>query len=199
MSVAVDTPPTSFDLDRRTGWPEELRFLLAQYPRAVWAEHVNLGDTARFWLQIHQGFRDIGGGLEAKATEFREGLIKPEDFRRWMAPRLQTLLTHLDGHHRIEDFHFFPVFSAAEPRLATGFEVLESDHHAIHDAMNATVLSANALLTASATDNDALRRTADAYARTHDALLKRLDRHLLDEEDLIIPLILDRTEGKLGM
>jgi hypothetical protein len=195
----MDTPLPNFDLDTRAGWPAALRFLLDQYPREVWAAHVNLGDTAKFWLQIHQGFRDIGGGLEAKATEFREGLIKPDEFRRWLAPRLQTLLTHLDGHHRIEDFHFFPVFSAAEPRLATGFEVLERDHGAIHQAMDETVDRANALLAASATDDDAMRRAADAYAQSHDPLLRRLNRHLLDEEDLIIPLILERTEGKLGM
>jgi len=188
-----------FDLDLRTGWPDDLQVLLRRYPRPVWEEHVNLGETARFWLQIHDHFRELGSGLKEKAASFREGTLPAEEFRRFMRPNLSTLLTHLDGHHRIEDAHFFPRFSRAEPRLAVGFEVLERDHHGIHDAVSLTVDRANQLLQASPTDLDALRRAADDYAASHDALLKRLDRHLLDEEDLIIPLILDRGEEKLGL
>ena len=40
---------------------------------------------------------------------------------------------------------------------------------------------------------------ADAYARENEALLAMLLRHLDDEEDLIIPLILDRSEEGLGV
>ena len=49
--------------------------------------------------------------------------------------------------------------------------------------------------------NDAapLRAAGDAYAAANDALLRQLQRHLADEEDLIIPLILDRTEAGLGV
>ena len=39
----------------------------------------------------------------------------------------------------------------------------------------------------------------DRYAEANDLLLRKLKRHLEDEEDLIIPLILDRTEGELGI
>ncbi|KAB2928534.1 MAG: hypothetical protein F9K24_21850 [Leptonema illini] len=46
------------DLDRRTGWPDELRFLLNRYPRDAWPAHANLGEMARFWLGIHDGFRN---------------------------------------------------------------------------------------------------------------------------------------------
>jgi hypothetical protein len=195
----MNIPSPNFDLDTRTGWPDELRFLFDRYPREVWPDHVNLGEMAQFWLQIHDGFRDLGGAIRTKTGEFRQGLMKPEEFRNWFAPRLQTLLTHLNGHHQIEDHQFFPLFSAAEPRLARGFEVLESDHESIHAAIGRTVESANALLHASLTDADVLHRLGDAYAETNEALLARLDRHLGDEEDLIIPLILERGEGPLGM
>jgi hypothetical protein len=189
----------TLDLDARTGWPPELRLFLEQYPREIWPEHANLGAMARFWLDIHNGFRDLGGALAAKTGEFREGLVTPDAFRSWLGPRLQTLLTHLNGHHQIEDYQFFPLFTAAEPRLATGFEVLERDHEAIHETIVAVVESANELLRAPATDVDALRAAGDRYGTTGDALLKKLHRHLDDEEDLIIPLILDRTEGALGI
>ena len=125
----------NLDLDLRTGWPPELRRFLDRYPREVWPEHVNLGATARFWLEIHDGFRDLGAALGGKSGDFREGLVTPDEFRGWLAPRLQTLLTHLHGHHQIEDLRFFPLFAAAEPRLTRGFEVLERDHEAIHETI----------------------------------------------------------------
>ena len=68
------------------------------------------------------------------------------EFRAALAPRLRRFLMHLNGHHQIEDFQFFPLFAAAEPRLARGFDVLEADHEAIHRVMDEMVEAANALL-----------------------------------------------------
>jgi len=189
----------TLDLDLRAGWPDDLRVLLEKYPRAVWQGHVNLGELARFWLHIHDGFRQAGMTLARGAADFREGRMTPAEYRSWLVPRLQTFLGHLEGHHNIEDYQFFPVFSAAEPRLVRGFEVLETDHGNIHAAMQESFDSATAFLGASEADRDALIRAADRYADAGQALLKKLGRHLEDEEDLIIPLILDRGEGPLGM
>jgi hypothetical protein len=44
-----------------------------------------------------------------------------------------------------------------------------------------------------------MRACADRYSLVTDELLSGLVRHLADEEDLIIPLILDRGEDGLGM
>jgi len=150
-------------------------------------------------LQIHDGFPGLGAAIGAKTIDFREGRFPPEEFRGWLAPRLQTLLSHLHGHHQIEDYQFFPLFSAAEPRLVRGFEVLERDHAQIHETIVGVVESASALLRAAPADLDLIRRTGDAYAANGETLLRRLDRHLGDEEDLIIPLILDRGEATLGI
>ena len=46
---------------------------------------------------------------------------------------------------------------------------------------------------------DDLRIAADRYAEANEPLLKQLVHHLDEEEDLIIPLILDRGEGPLGI
>ena len=193
------SPDKSLDLETRTGWPDDLRVFLARYPREVWAEHPNLGQLARFWLAIHNGFRSYGRTLEASASDFREGRVTPDAFRRIHGPRLQTFLGHLDGHHNIEDYQFFPVFSAAEPRLITGFEVLETDHGVIHGAMDGMVEAANAFLQTPAGETDKMRYAGDAYADISERLLKLLTRHLEDEEDLIVPLILDRGEEELGL
>ncbi len=189
----------TFDLESRTGWPGELRLLADRYPRAVWPGHPNLGALARFWLDIHGGFRDLGGALTRASGDLREGRVGHDRFRAWFAPRLDMFLGHLNGHHQIEDLHYFPLFSAAEPRLSRGFAVLENDHHVIHAAMDELAEAATAFLSAPAGDADRLRASGDTYADASDRLIRVLGRHLDDEEDLIVPLILDRGEANLGM
>jgi len=186
-------------LARRSGWPENLRVLLAHFPREHWQAHANLGEMARFWLSRHAMFRELAGMIEAIEAQFREGTLAAAEFPRQFVPRLQFLLSQLGVHHQIEDLHYFPIFRAADARLARGFDVLEGDHHAIHADMAATADSANALLRALTGDADALRRCGDAYAQASGTLIKGLIRHLDDEEDLIVPLILDRGERALGV
>jgi len=77
--------------------------------------------------------------------------------------------------------------------------VLEEDHHTIHADMARTAETANALLRALADDADSARRCGDDYATASGALIGGLMRHLDDEEDLIVPLILDRGEEALGV
>ena len=185
-------------LDSRAGWPADLRLLADRYPREVWGSHANLGALAQFWLQRHDMFREIGAALTDATTAFREGTASVEDFRAWFPPRLQFFLQQLNSHHQVEDLHYFPVFQAAEARLAHGFDVLETDHNVIHAQIAATVETANAFLRAPVNDPDPLRLTGERYVETSDALLRLLTRHLADEEDLIIPLILDRGEAALG-
>jgi Hemerythrin HHE cation binding domain len=186
-------------LTSRTGWPKDLRVLIACYPREQWAGHANLGAMARFWLSRHDMFRELAAAIQTVEKQFRAGTRPAADFPRQLVPRLQFLLSQLDAHHQIEDLHYFPIFRAAEARLKRGFDVLEADHHAIHADMAQTADTANALLRALAGQTDALRRCGDDYATASGALLKGLVRHLDDEEDLIVPLILDRGECALGV
>ncbi len=187
------------ELDTRTGWPEDLRFFLEQFPREIWPGHVNLGPMAQFWLERHDMFRTLGGALQSATEQFRSGTVAADDFRGWFVPRLQFFLQQLETHHQIEDHHYFPRFRAAEKRLGKGFEVLESDHHVIHGSMVKVAGAANAFLQSGMGPGDAARLAGDRYAEASAELLQRLMRHLDDEEDLIVPLILERTERVLGV
>ena len=195
---AADTE--TLELTRRSGWPEDMRVLIARYPREQWQGHANLGEMAQFWLSRHAMFRELAGMVETIMVQFRGGTMPATDFPRQLVPRLQFLLSQLNTHHQIEDLHYFPIFRAADERLARGFDVLEGDHHAIHADMAATAETANALLRAlTASDAASLMRCGDDYAQASGALIKGLKRHLDDEEDLIVPLILDRGEEALGV
>jgi hypothetical protein len=198
MINLAKTSPAALALDTRAGWPTDLRLLIARYPREVWSGHANLGAMAQFWLQRHDMFREIGASLEDATQAFRDGTATAADFRAFFPPRLQFFLQQLNAHHQIEDLHYFPVFQAAEARLAHGFDVLEADHHLIHGQIDATVEAANGFLRTPA--NDAAATAAgERYAAANGRLLRLLAQHLGDEEDLIIPLILDRGEGPLGV
>jgi hemerythrin-like domain-containing protein len=198
MTELVRTPPAALALDTRAGWPADLRLLIDRYPRETWTGHANLGAMAQFWLSRHDMFRDIAGALEQATAAFRDGSASTQDFRAWFAPRLQFFLQQLNAHHQVEDLHFFPVFQAAEARLAHGFTVLETDHQTIHGSIDTTVEAANALLRTPVND-DAMRGAGERYAAASEVLLRQLRTHLGDEEDLIVPLILDRTEAALGV
>ena len=193
----------TLDLDIRAGLPSDLRALLSLYPRDVWMAHANLGATARFWLGRHDMFRELGAALSSGLSDHREGRVDVSTFRHWFAPRLGFFLQNLEGHHQIEDQHYFPVFQSAERSLAHGFDLLEKDHGVIHDDLMATADTANRFLVAEKQSggrpDDAARWAADAYAGASERLLRRLIRHLEDEEDLIIPLILDRGEAAIGI
>ncbi len=189
---------SEFDLLTRAGLPEDQRFLLETYPRDEWRAHPTIHGMAGFWLQRHDGFRDMGRVLTGAISDYREGRTDAEGFARFFAPRLNHFLGNLDGHHNVEDHHYFPIFAAAESRLRRGFEILDGDHHMIHDALERNAGTANAFLAALKADDDTRRRAADAYAGENDRLVAMLMRHLDDEEDLIIPLILDRGDRELG-
>lgn len=197
-------PPSSadseiLDLARRKGWPQDMRELLQRYPREQWQGHANLGEMATFWLQRHAMFRELAGMVEGIADDFRGGALTVTQFPQLFVSRLQFLLQQLDVHHQIEDIHYFPIFRAADNKLARGFDVLEEDHHAIHAGMAETAETANALLCVLHGDANRLRRCGDDYAVVSGQLLRFLMRHLDDEEDLIVPLILDRGEVALGV
>ena len=201
MSIkpVTDAETAALALAEREGWPPELRALIERYPREAWSGHENLGQTCQFWLSRHAMFRELAASIEDATLRHRDGKLPAPEFARYFAPRLQFFLEQLHVHHQIEDFHYFPIFRRAEERLVRGFDVLESDHAALHHDIETTIAAANGLLRGLSADADALARATDAYATASGALFRGLKRHLDDEEDLIVPIILDRGEDDLGI
>jgi hypothetical protein len=189
----------AIELERRTGLPQDLRWLLEKYPRENWQAHPNLAGMASFWLQRHDMFRELGGLLTTIIGDYREGRRTAPEFAQQFAPRLNFFLGELDGHHNVEDHHYFPVFARAESRLKRGFDILDADHHTIHEGLARNAEAANAFLRALSENEDRQRFAADAYADENARLVAMLTRHLADEEDLIIPLMLDRGDRGLGI
>ena len=85
----------------------------------------------------------------------------------------------------------------AEKRLVAGIELLEADHEVIDAEVQHMIEVANALLQTNAADKDRLKKNGEDFAVSSRRIVKLLGRHLDDEEEIVIPLLLDRGEGEL--
>jgi hypothetical protein len=184
-------------LETRAALPDALRVLLADYPRDSWERDPGFHGLVSFWLGMHLHFREALGTLRQDAEAL---LDRRTDPRAW-APRMARtgggFVQHLHGHHGIEDDHYFPLLVQRDARLVRGFDILDLDHKALDGHLNGFVEQANAALRA--LDDEAALRTE--AGRFHEGLLRLdtfLDRHLTDEEELIVPVILRDGEAFLG-
>ncbi len=195
----ITPPPPELVLPSRSGrLPADIAYLLAKYPREDWPVHDNFAGMAESWIQRHDFFRELGGMLKTRTAQWREEPGDPAQFQRFLSSRLNLFLGHLEGHHNVEDYAYFPRFRALDPRLVIGFDLLENDHGVIHEQLDLAARSGEAFYQALFDGTDAARTAADDYAETQDRLVGWLLRHLKDEEDLLVPAILEHTQEAIG-
>ncbi|NQW15199.1 MAG: hemerythrin domain-containing protein [Rhodobacter sp.] len=176
------------DLTTRTGLPEHLRVLAELYPRTGWESHGNFNDLTRFWLDRHLMFRDVIAKLQTETMGF---LDQPTDRYGAILQRYTGFfLNQLHSHHGIEDQHYFPALIALDARIAPGFELLDGDHKALDGHINGLAERTNAVL-AALNQGQAAKTEADALLTAQQAFERFLNRHLSDEEELVVPLILE--------
>jgi len=170
--------------------------LLQRHPRERWASQGSL-DVA-FWLEVHRRFRHECTALEGLADDYRQHRLPAHELAIVAAPRLSGLVTDLRGHHQVEDFHYFPVFRRLAPQLTSGIDVLERDHGELDQDVIAARNALRELRTAlAAADASASAATAalaaQQFVTAASRLCLRIRRHLSDEEDLVVPLLLEQT------
>jgi iron-sulfur cluster repair protein YtfE (RIC family) len=176
------------DLENRKGLPDALRVLADALPRAGWEAHPNFDALIRFWLDRHLMFRDVLGRLRTGSALYLDRQVDPGRHAAETARYAGFLLNELHGHHGIEDHHYFPALIGLDRRLVRGFELLDSDHQALDGHIHAMAGTTNAFLSRlrEADERDRGAELAAALTRFETFL----DRHLTDEEDLVVPVIL---------
>ena len=187
---------TSLTLDTRSGLPDALRILIAQYPREAWEKHPNFSGLVQFWLERHMMFRKLTAMIEADTAAAIDRRISPDEYRARLSRFASLLLGQLHEHHTIEDTHYFPQMSKLDKRLEHGFGLLDADHHQMDTLMQEYATTANAVLAPSLKDAG-LREQAGAFAPVAGRFGALILRHLEDEEDLIVPILLHH--GAPGM
>lgn len=193
MTLAAESDPLA--LATRSGLPEALRVLLEDYPREAWEADPGFGQLIRFWLDRHMMFRNLSARMTEDAQTAVEGNTDQQRYAAGLSRVGGMFVNNLHGHHQVEDAHYFPVLSQHDSRLDRGFAMLDADHHALDGQLAGFVTRANAVLQA----EGAARQTATGrFLDELGTLAPLLERHLTDEEDLIVPVLLRYGEAGLG-
>ena len=175
---------------RQVEMPPEMRILLDHYPRDSWDAHPGFQERTKHWLGAHQMFRRVAERIRLDT----EAVLNKENGLNDYAARLSyyggNLVGNLHGHHGWEDRSYFPELSAADPRFDAGLQLLEQDHADLDKVLDDFTRSANRVIKLVSLDEvQAGEEAADVHkaAQTIEAFL---NRHLSDEEDLAVPIIL---------
>jgi hemerythrin-like domain-containing protein len=187
---------TDLSLDTRTGLPETLRLLLDDYPRDGWQADPGFHGLVSFWLERHMMFRQLMTHMTRETEAFLDGARDPHGFAQGVGRYGGTFVNQLHGHHQIEDHHYFPVLRTREPRIERGFDLLDADHHALDGILDRFIGQANGAIQTATTADPRVAAGALHAGLLH--LERLIDRHLTDEEDLIVPVILRDGPGGLG-
>jgi hemerythrin-like domain-containing protein len=185
------------EISLRSGLPDYLRKLSKHYPREVWEKHSNFNDLTQFWLSRHVMFRELIERLQqdSEAIIDSASIIASNNkdqikHKKTLSRLTGFMLSQLHEHHNIEDHHYFPMLVPFDADLRKGFDMLESDHQVldknIHDLANKT----NELLTSLQTGQD-IQQSAEHLIITQKKFENFLNRHLSDEEELVVPIILE--------
>ena len=179
-----------------SAWPAELELLLERHPRATWPSAAS--PSAAFWLDVHEHLRRDAVGLVAAGSDYASGRSSPAQLAVIAAPRLRGLIAAMHGHHQIEDLHYFPAFRSAEPRFAAAFDRLETDHASLHGSVEAALAALAELRNAAERPEPAAataqQLAAQRYVAAAAHLASALLRHLEDEENLVVPLLIERRD-----
>lgn len=168
-------------LETRSGLPDALRVLVTEYPRADWEAHANFNDLVRFWISRHLLFRRLLTRIEAETEAYIDRRVGFETYAPRLSQLAGTLLNELHGHHQIEDHQYFPRLARLDGRVTHGFDLLDADHQAMDGLLHGAADAANATLRT---------RAAGPFLDEMARFSRLLDRHLVDEEELVVPVIL---------
>ena len=187
---------TEYPLETRTALPEALRVLLADYPREGWQADPGFHGLVSFWLERHMMFRQLMARMTQDTEAFLDGQRDPRAFAQGIARFGGAFVNQLHGHHQIEDDHYFPILRGRDARIERGFDLLDADHHALDGILAGFVDQANGAIRGA--DGADPRSAAGTLLSGLTGLERLIDRHLTDEEDLIVPVILRDGPAGLG-
>ena len=180
----------------RQGLPDALRVLLEDYPREAWESSDNFGTLIRFWLDRHMMFRRLMTSLQGEIERALDGNLDERMLAARVSRYRSMLVGELHGHHNIEDVHYFPRLRQLDSRLEKGFDLLDSDHLALDALLETFSVSANNVLNSVSNGAD-WRAPTDVFRKRLHGFKRDLSRHLVDEEDLIVPVLLKYAPADL--
>ncbi|WP_248408996.1 hemerythrin domain-containing protein [Aliiroseovarius sp. S2029] len=175
---------------RQKALPEDMRLLLRDYPREAWPDHPNFAASIQNWMGAHVMFGQLAELIRLNTEAYLEKQFDPDDHARRLSHYGNLLVRNLHGHHHWEDRRFFPELSAADGRFDPGLQTLESDHLVLDNLLDRFTRQSNCVVTLTQMDEPQAREEANRVHEMTTVLEGFLTRHLTDEEDLVVPILL---------
>jgi hypothetical protein len=183
-------------VEKRSCLSPVMRASMFDVPRQAWRSSPRFRGEPEHWTQIHKALLSASASLASWTEQFSNN---EDDARRAvMATQISDLghrlVHHAHSHHHIEDHYFFPVFLRLHPQLQHPLELLDGDHKVLAEVLD-DLERAVAAFPVDPAGGDRDRR--DAWLKAGEAIgpaAKRLDslfvRHINDEEEICIPIML---------
>lgn len=184
-------------LENRDRLPDAVRVLLAEYPRDAWEADPGFDGLIRFWLDRHMMFRKLMSELRGGTEALLDRKLDPQRYIAMTSRYGGMFVNGLHEHHTIEDNYYFPKLVTKDARIEKGFAILDQDHHDLDAFLAEFVDRANEVIGV-ASERDKLQTSAGRFRDELARLEHLLDRHLVDEEELIVPVILRYGSAGLG-
>lgn len=175
---------------RTDNMPSEMQFLLEKYPRDSWEAHPGFKQKTRHWLGAHVMFRRLANRVRQDTESYLDGNSDGSDYASRLSHYGGLLVGNLHGHHGWEVHSYFPELSAADPRFDAGLEVLEKDHADLDVVLDTFTRTANRAIKLVQLDETQAHDEVGLLHGTSQTIEAFLQRHLSDEEELTVPIIL---------
>lgn len=161
---------------------------LLESTRSEWQKHPRFGGKASFFMSIHRdllnGAAQLSRGIE-QLLDVPQGDLREAVTRTNLLPFSKNLIGFAHHHHEIEDHGYFPQFALIYPELDRGLSLLDGDHKVLDAALDDTQTALGKI-----NDADVTRDQLAALNAGSHALENILNRHIWDEEEIIIPIFL---------
>ncbi|MCG6904388.1 MAG: hemerythrin domain-containing protein [Rhodobacter sp.] len=181
---------TNIQLASRQALPPDMGLLLRDYPRDAWPDHPNFARSIQNWMGAHQMFRQLGELTRSETELYLNKDRDADDYAARLAYYGDLLVRNLHGHHGWEDRSFFPELARADARFEHGLDMLESDHAALDEVLDRFTRTSNRVVKLVQLDEAQARPEAGEVRGIAAEIEAYLSRHLSDEEDLVVPIIL---------
>lgn len=179
---------SNLNLETRNALPDALRVLMEEFPRNSWESNEQFDGLISFWLDKHMMFRRLMKAMITDSEQMIESNLDAKQFQTRLARYGSNFVSGLQGHHQIEDAHYFPVLEKMDTRLESGFKILDQDHHALDKHLQNFTNTANTILQQNPISKD--NKFVGGFYEVLQDFEKILDRHLIDEEELVVPVLL---------
>jgi len=178
----------AFNVLERTGLDVSLRAELIGLPRETWRTHANYAGQAEHWQQIHGAMLANSAHVTRALAAIAEGRVGQAQMPELSAQIRETaahFTEHAHHHHRLEDHHIFPGFVRARPALARPLALLDADHLVLDASIQAFERALRDF-----PDDTAPASAFDRLAETAGRVDRIMQRHIADEEEIVIPTVL---------